>query len=267
MNILKKILGRILYGIAKLISAILGVLIKIIETIVTIVKSIASGFLALIGMGGCLLLFMLFGPFTFAILMHPVIILIILFFIVFPILGTKFVSYLKYVKYIITEFLFDRANYLIDGIGYQFESFDEYKNEYKKMEEERKRREEQQRQSEQQKQWEEKFRQWYEYQNSQRDNGSQDDYGWYDQNTGYNNSHTYVNPTIEFKRKYERSCDLLGVGYDADKYQIKLAYRKKAKEYHPDLNKSPNATEMFQEINNAYEFLSDDNIERYKNIG
>ena len=49
-------------------------------------------------------------------------------------------------------------------------------------------------------------------------------------------------------------------------YEIKLAYRKKAKKYHPDLNKSPDATEMFQRINEAYEFLSDENIERYKNI-
>lgn len=75
-----------------------------------------------------------------------------------------------------------------------------------------------------------------------------------------------MNPTTEFKSKYQKSCDLLGVGYDADKYQIKLAYRKKAKKYHPDLNKSPDATQMFQQINNAYEFLSDGNIDRYKNM-
>jgi curved DNA-binding protein CbpA len=56
------------------------------------------------------------------------------------------------------------------------------------------------------------------------------------------------------------------VPHNADKYEVKLGYRKKAKEYHPDLNKSPDATKIFQEINNAYEFLSDDNIERYKNM-
>lgn len=265
MNTIKKILGKILYGITKLIELILDGLIWLVDTIVTIVKSIASGFIALIGLGGCLLLFMLFGPFTFAILLHPVILLIILFFAVFPILGTKFVSYLKYIKYIITEFLFDRANYLIDGIDYQFESFSEYKDKYRKMEEERKRREYQQRQSEQQRQWEERFRQWYEYQNSQRSNGW-DNYEWYGKNTSYNTGQNYVNPAIEFKSKYEKSCDILGVSYDADKYEIKLAYRKKAKEYHPDINKSPNATEMFQKINNAYEFLSDGNIERYQNL-
>lgn len=265
MNIFKKIAGKVLYAIAKLISIILDVLIKTIETIVTVVGGIAKGFIALIGMGGCLIVFMLAGPLGFALLLHPAVLLTILFFVIFPILGTKFVSYLKYIKYIITEYLFDRAYFLIDGISYQFRSFDGYKDKYKKMEYERKRKEQQRRQEEQQKEWEERFRQWNEYQNYQRGNSGHSNYEWYGQNTGYGNQ-TYVNPTAEFKSKYEKSCDLLGVGYDADKYQIKLAYRKKAKEYHPDLNKSPNATEMFQQINNAYEFLSDGNIERYKNM-
>lgn len=256
MNILKKVVGKSLQAIANLISVILNILIKIVETVVTIVSSVGRFFLALIGMGGCLLLFVLSGPLGFVILMNPVILLTILFFVIFPILGTKFVSYLKYVKYIITEFLFDRADYLMNGVNNQFKSFDEYKNKYKKMEEDRKRREQQRRQAEQQKEWEERFRRWSEYQNSQRRNNSY----------GYDNEHNYVNPTTEFKSKYQKSCDLLGVGYDADKYQIKLAYRKKAKKYHPDLNKSPDATQMFQQINSAYEFLSDGNIDRYKNM-
>jgi hypothetical protein len=61
-------------------------------------------------------------------------------------------------------------------------------------------------------------------------------------------------------------ADILGVSYNADKYQIKLAYRKKAKEYHPDINKSPDATKMFQQITDAYEFLSEENISRYRNM-
>lgn len=59
---------------------------------------------------------------------------------------------------------------------------------------------------------------------------------------------------------------MLGIDYDSDKYQIKLAYRKNAKEYNPDLNKASDATKKFQKINDAYEFLSDANVERYKNI-
>lgn len=260
MNIFKKIGGKILYGIATAVSAILDVLIKIIEIIVNLVRSIATGFIALIGLGGCLLLFMFAGPLGLVVLLNPVILLVILFFVIFPILGTQFVSYLKYIKYILTEYMFDRANYLIEGTSYKFKSFKEYKDYYREMEDEKRRKERQRRQAEQQREWEERFRQWYEYQNQQRG------YGGYGQYTGYNNEQAYVNPTTEFKKKYEESCDLLGVGYNADKYEIKLAYRKKAKQYHPDLNKSPDATRMFQQINNAYEFLSDDNIDRYNNM-
>ncbi|MCF6460808.1 DnaJ domain-containing protein [Clostridium sp. Cult3] len=260
MNIFKKIGGKILYGIATAVSAILDVLIKIIEIIVNLVRSIATGFIALIGLGGCLLLFMFAGPLGLVVLLNPVILLVILFFVIFPILGTQFVSYLKYIKYILTEYMFDRANYLIEGTSYKFKSFNEYKNYYREMEDEKRRKERQRRQAEQQREWEERFRQWYEYQNQQRG------YGGYGQYTGYNNEQAYVNPTTEFKKKYEESCDMLGVGYNADKYEIKLAYRKKAKQYHPDLNKSPDATRMFQQINNAYEFLSDDNIDRYNNM-
>lgn len=162
----------------------------------------------------------------------------------------------------VTEFLFDHADNLINGKKAEFGTFNEYGNKYKRMEEEKRRKEQQRRQAEQQREWEERFRQWNEYQNYQRRSSGYEYYG----NGQYNNGQTYVNPNIEFKSKYEKSCDLLGVGYDADKYEIKLAYRKKAKEYHPDLNHSPDATKIFQEINSAYEFLNDDNIERYKTI-
>ena len=269
MNILKKIAGKILYAIAKLTSAILDVFIKIVETIVTVVGSIAKGLGILISMGGCLLIFFFAGPLGLAILMNPFVLLAIIFFVIFPILGPKFVSYMKYVRYSITEFLFDRANYLINGVSYQFKTFGGYKNKYKKMEENRKRKEreeQQKRQEEQQKEWEERFNKWNEYQNYQGWGSRQGNYGWYGQNAGYGNQNAYVNPSAEFKSKYEKSCDLLGVKYDADKNEIKLAYRKKAKQYHPDLNKAPDATEKFQQINNAYEFLGDGNIERYKSM-
>lgn len=162
----------------------------------------------------------------------------------------------------IAEFLFDHADNLISGKKAQFDSFNEYGNKYKKMEEEKRRKEQQQRQAEQQRQWEERFKQWGEYQSYQRGSSGYGSYG----NGQYGNGQTYVNPTIEFKSKYEKSCDLLGINYNADKYEVKLGYRKKAKEYHPDINKSPDATTIFQDINNAYDFLSDDNIERYKSM-
>jgi len=56
------------------------------------------------------------------------------------------------------------------------------------------------------------------------------------------------------KRDY---YEVLGVPRDADEAAIKSAYRKLARQYHPDVNKSPDAEERFKEINEAYEVLSD----------
>lgn len=51
---------------------------------------------------------------------------------------------------------------------------------------------------------------------------------------------------------------VLGVKNDASQDEIKKAYRRMAKRYHPDTNKDdPNAKERFQEINEANEVLSD----------
>lgn len=50
----------------------------------------------------------------------------------------------------------------------------------------------------------------------------------------------------------------LGVGKSADKKEIKSAYRKLAREYHPDVNKDAGAEDKFKEISEAYEVLSDE---------
>lgn len=52
--------------------------------------------------------------------------------------------------------------------------------------------------------------------------------------------------------------EILGVGKDAGKDEIKAAFRKKARELHPDVNKAPDAEEKFKELGKAYETLSDD---------
>ncbi len=51
--------------------------------------------------------------------------------------------------------------------------------------------------------------------------------------------------------------DLLGVARDADADAIKKAYRRLARQYHPDVNPDPEAQERFKEVSLAYEVLSD----------
>ena len=56
------------------------------------------------------------------------------------------------------------------------------------------------------------------------------------------------------KRDY---YEVLGLSKGASEDEIKRAYRKLAKQYHPDINKAPDAEAKFKEINEAYEVLSD----------
>ncbi len=56
------------------------------------------------------------------------------------------------------------------------------------------------------------------------------------------------------KRDY---YELLGVPRGCNEDALKAAYRKLAKQYHPDVNKDPSAEDRFKEINEAYEVLCD----------
>ena len=56
--------------------------------------------------------------------------------------------------------------------------------------------------------------------------------------------------------------EILNVSTDADLFQIKSAYRKLARKYHPDINNCPDAIEIFKEITTAYETLC--NVEKRK---
>ncbi|RME71718.1 MAG: VWA domain-containing protein [Chloroflexi bacterium] len=51
--------------------------------------------------------------------------------------------------------------------------------------------------------------------------------------------------------------DILRVDINASEDEIRKAYRKLVREYHPDVNHSPEAARLFQEIQEAYEVLSD----------
>ena len=52
--------------------------------------------------------------------------------------------------------------------------------------------------------------------------------------------------------------EILGLTRDATAEQIKKAYRKLARKYHPDVSKEPDAEARMQELNVAYDTLSDE---------
>jgi curved DNA-binding protein len=67
---------------------------------------------------------------------------------------------------------------------------------------------------------------------------------------------------------YKDYYKTLGVSKTASAEEIKKAYRKLARQYHPDVNKKPEAEKRFKEVNEANEVLSDpDKRKRYDTIG
>lgn len=69
---------------------------------------------------------------------------------------------------------------------------------------------------------------------------------------------------MEYKDYYE----ILGVKRDATAAEIKSAYRKLARKFHPDVNKTKEAESKFKDINEAYEVLGDEaKRKRYDSLG
>jgi curved DNA-binding protein len=67
---------------------------------------------------------------------------------------------------------------------------------------------------------------------------------------------------------YRDYYEALGVRRDASNEDIRQAYRKLARKYHPDVNKEPDAEDRFKEISEAYEGLRDpEKRERYDRLG
>jgi len=67
---------------------------------------------------------------------------------------------------------------------------------------------------------------------------------------------------------YQDYYDVLGVPRDAGADEIRTAYRKLARTYHPDLNKDPEADDKFKAVAEAYEVLRDpEKREKYDRLG
>lgn len=69
---------------------------------------------------------------------------------------------------------------------------------------------------------------------------------------------------VKFRDYYE----ILGVARNVDAESLKKVYRKLARKYHPDINKTPEAETKFKEIAEAYEVLSDpEKRKKYDSLG
>ena len=68
--------------------------------------------------------------------------------------------------------------------------------------------------------------------------------------------------------KYKDYYEILGIKKNADEKEVKSAYRKLARKYHPDVNKADSSSAKFKDINEAYEVLSDkDKRRKYDALG
>lgn len=148
---------------------------------------------------------------------------ILLLILIFPVIGSFAVSRLKYLQYMVTEFFYERADYYLLGKDITYETMGDYGRRYqRKIEEERRRQEEARARME-----EELFRQRFEAFFNQA-NSYGGDYGSYNEGS-YNQGGYQGAYDGGFKEKYEAAIERLGVDVNADKYEIRLAYKKLAK--------------------------------------
>ncbi|WP_099203583.1 DnaJ domain-containing protein [Miniphocaeibacter massiliensis] len=273
---MRKIWGKFILKLARFIEIIVGGLSKGVNFVVTFVSQLGKilwSALVMVACGGFFILgpFLLFNPYAMVVIVTSIFI-----FVIIPMIGKIFASWLDYINYSAVEFLRNYGDYLINNKA-NFKSYREFSKDYKdkKAREEREREEQQRAQNDF---WEEIFKNFTQggggfyyktYNMNDEDFGNQ--FGGYSgyggQRQGYGGyNQSYGNPLDDFRTKYKESCKVLGVPENTDKYEVKTAYRKLAKKYHPDINKSSEATEMFQKVNSAYEFLSEENIQRYNKM-
>lgn len=250
---MRKVLGNFYKGVGRVLEIITEILIVVLDLVIGLIDNVRK----LFAVFGLLIILGLIFPFLgIILLMNRYVQIALLVFFVVPVLGKGLINFLRYSQYVITEYFYDKSEYYLTGKSQRFTGLGGYSADYWRKKEEAQRRESQRRAYEQQKMWEEMFRNYYEQASRNSNYGGQ----------YTNNSGNFYNPTNDFITKYKESCRILGIEPTTDKYAIKLAYRKMAKKYHPDINKSPDATEKFQKINEANEFLSEANIDRYEKL-
>lgn len=256
---MNKLYGNFFKYVGTAIDYVLEFFITVFSMLTELFRSFRSMLLSLLFFGGCLFFFIFLIPLSFSSRGGTNWGGILLLILIFPVIGSFAVSRLKYLQYMVTEFFYERADYYLLGKDITYETMGDYGRRYqRKIEEERRRQEEARARME-----EELFRQRFEafFNQANYYGPGAGDYGGAYNQGGYQGAYDGG-----FKEKYEAATERLGVDVNADKYEIRLAYKKLAKKYHPDLNPDKDTTQIFQEINAANDFLNDENIARYKSM-
>lgn len=260
---MNKLYGNFYKYIGTAIDYVLEFFITLFSMLTELFRSFRSLLLSLLFFGGCLFFFIFLIPLSFSSrggLPWGSILLLIL---IFPVIGSFAVSRLKYLQYMATEFFYERADYYLLGKDITYETMGDYGRRYQRKIEEERRRQEEARARMEEELFRQRFEAFFNQANYYGPGGG--DYGIGYNQSGYQGGYQGAYDG-GFKEKYEAAIQRLGVDVNADKYEIRLAYKKLAKKYHPDLNPDKDTTQIFQEINAANDFLNDETIARYKSM-
>lgn len=275
---MKRIKGTVLLGIGKVFEGLLTLFIFIFQLISDMTDVVIRVLVSVLAQA-CAFLFIL--PILFIPLLSSPIFLLIMAIALIPLIVRPILYILKKYKYALTNYFYDKSEALIAGRQHS-KSVGEYARDYD-LQQQRKAREARQ------EQWETIFGDmfgrrsktgqgggqsssqggqygtnfsgydWRDFGNFQQGGYSQGGYEGYQRRQAASNSFT-------FKQDYEKNAQILEVPFTASYNDIKRAYRKMAKKYHPDINKQAGASAKFAQITDAYNFFSEEKVDQYKRM-